>query len=286
LGRSTCFVSHAWGGTFLSLVQSVVLSQLRSHDELCADTPAVSSAQRLFEACCTKDPSTQLLMMRDALKKVKPATREYYWIDIFCKNQHRVESDATADELGRCVSNSGKMMLALEPISARPLALTRVWCLFEVLECLISRVPFFCAPSFEGMLFMDNLVLHNRSDRAGKKTSKTKRKGLKDTEDKVLNALRNHTDSLEMSIDVTRAQATFASDRDKIFGLVRRALKGGTRDMNKLVRLGVRKSIVRWKLTLLRAWARMKGSRRWMRRVGDLEEDLEEPAISVGGRGA
>jgi hypothetical protein len=54
-----------------------------------------------------------------------------FWIDIFCKNQHVVNSGDTAVELAACVKHCGRTVLACSPWHD-PTCLRRIWCQFEV----------------------------------------------------------------------------------------------------------------------------------------------------------
>eukprot|EP01050_Picozoa_sp_SAG11_P006378 SAG11_NODE_491_length_8977_cov_7.387249_9_plen_266_part_00 len=67
---------------------------------------------------------------------------DFFWIDIFCKNQWKVNSSGTALELQRCVraavkpnTNQPQVLVLLHPWPD-PIALTRMWCLFEIMHAL------------------------------------------------------------------------------------------------------------------------------------------------------
>lgn len=53
----------------------------------------------------------------------------YFWVDVFCKNQH-VPAPAM-DEFYAALTASGVAVITMWPFD-RPLALSRVWCLFEI----------------------------------------------------------------------------------------------------------------------------------------------------------
>jgi len=100
VGRSTVMVSHSWSNSFQSLV-ATLLSQATRHGEA-ADT--------------------------------------YYFIDIFCMNQHALAGAGTSAttvgkglllELKQAVSFPGRMVMIAEPWHA-PEPLTRCWCLYEL----------------------------------------------------------------------------------------------------------------------------------------------------------
>ena len=69
---------------------------------------------------------------------------EIFWIDIFCKNQWVVNSGDTALELQRGVraskNSAGKphVLFVVHPWPT-PLALSRIWCLFELMHALLCE---------------------------------------------------------------------------------------------------------------------------------------------------
>merc|ERR1712113_994123 len=66
--------------------------------------------------------------------------KEYYWVDCFAINQHRVWDAGELDELGPTIKACGNLLIAASPWSA-PLPFTRAWCLFEVYTAWLEDVP-------------------------------------------------------------------------------------------------------------------------------------------------
>merc|ERR1719204_2560378 len=89
LSTATYFVSHSWSYPFWCLVEGVVAHQLECDGG----------------AMYTNSAETILSRLRNVQKK------HFYWIDIFFKNQHIVNSDNTALELAECVQNAGNLLL-------------------------------------------------------------------------------------------------------------------------------------------------------------------------------
>ena len=131
--KATVFLSHSWACPWWNLVHSAVLHSLsRTGDDEVG-----------FANNWTQDE----LLDRLRSAALRPTPQPYYWIDIFSKNQHVVQSEATMDELVRAVESSGEVMLAVHPWPA-PLALSRVWCLFEILTAVQCGVKLCISPSF------------------------------------------------------------------------------------------------------------------------------------------
>jgi hypothetical protein len=100
IGRVDFFTSHAWGYPFLDLVAAI-----RAH-----------SARHIAET----SPSKPQL---------------YYWLDVFAVNQHNLHSQAELPKLNDAIASAKAVVVILTPWE-RPLALTRIWCLFEVRKCV------------------------------------------------------------------------------------------------------------------------------------------------------
>ena len=57
----------------------------------------------------------------------------YYWFDLFNKNQHIVTSDSTSVELAEGIRPPEKMVFVLHP--SMQWSVKRIWCLYEVASC-------------------------------------------------------------------------------------------------------------------------------------------------------
>ena len=117
IGPSTVFVSHAWKYPFYVLVQAI-------------------------EAWQREDPR-----QRD---------QSFYWIDIFCKNQHDVVPDEIDAEFLSSIRSawdqyamSPTLLFVVHPWPD-PVALTRIWCLFELQTALMNASKIHFSFSLEG----------------------------------------------------------------------------------------------------------------------------------------
>jgi hypothetical protein len=152
IAPANAFLSHTWGDCFCDTVEAL----LPTHDQcyramvepaaacspaaalrlllhLCAVLclpllgwlvlPIMGSRQRVLDHM-----SSPRWWTPRAVVQLADAT---FWIDIFCKNQHVVNSGDTAIELSSCVKNCGRTVLACSPWHD-PSCLRRIWCQFEV----------------------------------------------------------------------------------------------------------------------------------------------------------
>lgn len=263
LGPASMFVSHAWAAPWMSVVQAVVLEQLIGPKDSkqavlgAFEVDASAVGMELYERANTANMGRQLEIMLEALDGCTKPVR-YFWLDIFCKNQHDIDSDDTAVELSTTLKQTGQAMLVLEPLD-NPISLSRVWCLFEVLTCVKAEVGMDIAPSFAGMHSMDDLVLHNR----GKLVSAT-------VADPMVGALVAHRGEMCGSIHVEQAKAAVEHDRKMILDLVDNTV--GTDRMNGIVRQTVDRCLLDWQTATIRHWARQRKSRKWEKRVEAMEE--------------
>jgi len=143
----THFVSHSWGCPFASLVTACAVHQL-GHD----------AAWQLVEKHVNLD--AMVAALDTALDAGEP--EHFYWIDIFAKNQHVIESESTAFELAqtvRCIA--GGVVLVLHPLT-EPRMLQRVWCLYEMHQAIAHGLPLVGLPSFGGMMLLHAIFMKER----------------------------------------------------------------------------------------------------------------------------
>ena len=261
--QATCFVSHAWKCPFASLVTALYGHQMGSE-----------SAWELVDGHVSID---RMISTLDTCL-LKPEVKEnYYWIDIFCKNQHIVESDETADELKRTVSSVAEIVLILNPLRD-PIMLSRVWCLFEMFEALVCKVKITGLVSISCMLDLNNIIMKDRSLGAavfhnkGKvpfQATKRERKGVESASSvaftgclkRVLDACDSAREEAVKNIDIQTAQATLQSDRSIILSKIESNL--GIINMNLSVRQVADKCIRHWQAAALDSWAKSRKSGRW-----------------------
>ena len=160
VGKANYFVSHAWACSFSSLIDTLV-----NH--------------------------TAKLKQEEATKSQTP----YYWLDIFCKNQHVVQGDDTAKELTRAVEATGTTLLMCDGSWFTPKCLTRVWCLYEIMWALRLKSDLI-------VVLPQKKVLKTLSD---KFLGQDKHKKMESLDTYLLKAMS--------SIDVKNSEATVATDK-------------------------------------------------------------------------
>lgn len=147
----THFVSHSWGCPFASLATSLLVHQL-GHDVAWAMLEDVVDLHKLSSR------------LEHELSRGE-VPEYFYWIDVFAKNQHVVESDATAAELASMVNavSIGAVMV-IHPLR-EPRMLSRVWCLFEMHQAMVLGRELSGVPSFDGMLELHSVMEKERKAR-------------------------------------------------------------------------------------------------------------------------
>ena len=167
----------------------------------------------------------------------------FLWIDVLCLNQHSeipgtpgISEDELASCFARSVETAGHTLFVCAPW-AHPQALTRCWCLYEILETMRRGATFsVCLPAEERESFAEALLVDYES-----------------VEQQVL------------IVDVRGAKAFSEAERDMIFGWIESA--GGFAIMNSTVKTALRKWILNAGLRELRAIERKSGVRSlsWLR---------------------
>jgi len=145
--------------------------------------------------------------MIERASAVPEMEKHYYWIDIFFKNQHYVETDKQklAEYLTRQIKMAGTLVLCMDRVP-KPAPFSRVWCLYEILIAIDGEAALLdIAMSFGAGL----TIYHRRGD-----------EGLS-------------TEMVE-SIDVRLAEATKEDDKRMIMELIEN--KVGAEDMTNQLR--------------------------------------------------
>ena len=152
IGPAEAFLSHTWGDCFCDTVEAL----LPTHDQCyrAMVEPAVACSLLpllrvvLHALVVLRVPFVGWLILpilgsRQRVldhmsnprwwtpRAVVALAETSFWIDIFCKNQHVVNSGDTAMELAACVKHCGRTVLACSPWHD-PTCLRRIWCQFEV----------------------------------------------------------------------------------------------------------------------------------------------------------
>jgi hypothetical protein len=192
VGPATVFVSHTWNRPFVELIESLELEERRQ-----VERAGHHNIQKHAwpGGCATRSPR--------------------YWIDIFMKDQWAIQGNDTMTELVNAITGPGRVLVIGDGWNPIPVCLTRVWCLFEILNTLqLQAVLSFAVFSGKYKQFqlremtarqhkwlrkLDNFDLLTRPDRF----------------DRGAAAFPVDTDSLP--IDVRHADATVESDKAMIF---------------------------------------------------------------------
>lgn len=154
--------------------------------------------------------------LRSVLSSTEGGMEHYYWMDIFCFNQHSDEiGNPHFDEMLRgAMSKAGHTLFVCYPWY-KPVSVTRIWCLFEV---LISLEP------------QNNITFSPVLDPEEK--------------DAFAKALLEDTSALIqifINVDARRAEAWKKSDTDMIFGWIQKSV--GIERMNEALQQGLCKWI-------------------------------------------
>ncbi|KXZ52443.1 hypothetical protein GPECTOR_9g487 [Gonium pectorale] len=147
-------------------------------------------------------------------KTLAKVTKNAYWIDIFHKNQH--QSVAISD-LADNLRLGGQVALVVHPFPA-PLVLSRVWCLFEIMTALQVGVPIRLFSSPKAMGGFESKLVRGSTGLDGMATVEITPEVLQEVD----------------AIDVSTAQATVASDKELILGMIRDSM--GVDEMNRQVK--------------------------------------------------
>ena len=278
IGEASAFVSHAWGEPFASLVTALFAQQM-----------GLGAARAALEGPVELQDLERLLC--ESLEAGRQET--YFWIDIFLKNQHVVNSDDTEAELAETVRSCGNIMLILTPLK-QPAMLQRIWCLFEIERALSLKIPITGLPSLQGILDLDDLVAsgsrplrqgphrHTSARRGNGKNLQTKKLDKKQKEEQRkeiaaarleprIDELRRFTgntfqmltqckqlrDEATKNIDVRTAQAKFVEDRTRILQAIEESV--GVEKMTVLAQQEVDRCLREWQAACIA----VNGSARW-----------------------
>ena len=152
IGPAEAFLSHTWGDCFCDTVEAL----LPTHDQCyramvepavaCSLLPLLRVVLHALVVLCVPFVGWLILPILGSRQRVLDhmsnprwwtpravvaLAETSFWIDIFCKNQHVVNSGDTAMELAACVKHCGRTVLACSPWHD-PTCLRRIWCQFEV----------------------------------------------------------------------------------------------------------------------------------------------------------
>lgn len=190
---ATHFLSHSWAYPFWSVLEGLINHQL-GYDRMHMYIYSIPT-------------------LIDMLKALSPEEVNYYWFDLFNKNQHIVTSDSTALELEQGIRRPGRVVVLLHP--SENWALSRVWCLFEVLMCVQVQAQLEITYSFEMVDMFE------------------RQKNVDGDDKKKIPWYSLQRYSHLSTVDVAKAKATVESDRVYILGMIEKSI--GSEALNKLV---------------------------------------------------
>jgi hypothetical protein len=211
------FVSHAWAIPFRTLVSSVQKSCLDKWNEMIQFFILYSSQANLVE---------------------EYDDRVFLWIDIFCKNQH-LPSPAM-EEFYRAIETPKLVIAVLYP-SIRPIAVNRVWCLFELFTAIRLNVPLqLCSPDESLYHEVVQIYLAQLADAAPPPADNpnTQKHAVRTQHNPLRFKLLGAAKIVEflkqvLSVDVANAQATMPDDIGLILGLIKQHV--GVDEMNQTI---------------------------------------------------
>ncbi len=193
--KATHFVSHSWAYPFWAVLEALISHQL-GFDRSWIFIESIHSILDILDSL----PSHRI---------------NYYWFDLFNKNQHIVTSESTSIELAEGIRQPGKMVFVLHP--SMNWSISRIWCLYEVLVCMQVEAVLEIAFSFE---MLDMFDRQQFQDGATKKRV-------------PWNSFERYSRQLP-SVDVLRANATVASDKAMILAKIQESV--GVEEMNRMVK--------------------------------------------------
>jgi hypothetical protein len=213
----THFVSHGWRELFSGLVSALEDFHKRTvRITTTTSTQSTGSAVVISIAKAKIDDSDK-----------DPARVPYFWLDIFAKNQHTVNSAHTERELKEMVETGSVFVPVFEQWPA-PGVLSRSWCLFEFYHAIKLGKPF------------DPAVVASASNAIDAGFLKTEgREDVSSTHsfsNDTWEAWAPSPDQLLLieNVDLSKAEARFSADKERIDRSVSEDV--GFDEMNRLVR--------------------------------------------------
>ena len=186
---------------------------------------------------------------------VAKRTERYFWLDILHKNQHLVNSEGTATELTACVQACERTALVCTPWDC-PVALQRVWCLYEVHHTLLSEATKL-TPCFNGAERLAMLT-HTKAKEPPPPTPEGVAPRLWKQVWHRSGNLIGAFGTAVAAISVADAGATVAADKEKILDAFRKSRGGDLRLTDAAIQASV-------SLALARTYINVQGDERRMR---------------------
>jgi hypothetical protein len=194
-----CFLSHAWSMPFLELIGIAEhAADVHFKSQVESNTFKIINGGEILDS-------------------------SFFWIDVFCKNQH-IPAPAM-EEFHKALKGPEVAVIALFP--RQPIALQRIWCLFEIWTAVVNNIT----------------ILPTMSEDSFKYFSKTSRTNFNSINDLRAPACARDYDKLEkrkkatekfkvafmkemkkkIVVRVQDSKATVPADIDMIMGLIRKS---------------------------------------------------------------
>eukprot|EP00941_MAST-03F_sp_MAST-3F-sp1_P001078 g1078.t1 len=129
VGVCTHVVSHAWNSPWADTVEALKNFSMKKKE------PALKEAERRKRPSTSSSNSKSFEMISVQSKRYNDDdSSPFFWIDIFCVNQHNQRSDNWCDGgMRNLIDSVGQVVFVLN--WRRPISLTRSWCIWE---CALS----------------------------------------------------------------------------------------------------------------------------------------------------
>ena len=192
VGPATVFVSHTWNRPFTELVDSLELEERRQVEK---DGNHNAQNRSWPAGCASRSPR--------------------YWIDIFMKDQWAIQGNDTMAELVAAITGPGRVIVIGDGWDPIPICLTRVWCLFEILNTIQHQAVLSFAV-FSGQY--KQFQVRQMTNRQRKWLRTLDSFDLLEQPDRFdRGAAAFPKDCSQLPIDVRHADATVESDKEMIF---------------------------------------------------------------------
>ena len=197
-----CFLSHAWAMPFLELV-NIANDAAHVHFK--------SQTNLLTHICKPED-------ILDC---------SFFWVDVFCKNQH-IPAPAM-DEFHTALKAPKVAVIALFP--KEPIALHRIWCLFEIWTAVVNDIQILPTMSAEGFGYFSAATKARFDSRpklrvpvpAGdSKTIEQRKIATEEFKAAFLEEMKE-----KMAVHVESSTATVPADIDAIMALIKQSTSVG-----------------------------------------------------------
>jgi hypothetical protein len=210
------FVSHAWFMPFLQLLDIVEVAMNQYYNP--------SGEKNLHEQRDDNFDTTDSnkFQQYNYFSKDQLDQSCYFWIDIFCKNQHNPAPDM--EEFHQMIKACDKVIVCVES-PERPISFQRIWCIYEIwmatfynldiLPTMSSTVYNFISETSKG-LFNESRHLFKQRHLEIDVISPESIAKTEEFKQRFVSQVRQM-----LNVDVANAKATFQADIDMILNLIK-----------------------------------------------------------------